>query len=130
MHVLRHTSGVCVCVCVCAFWGERDVCTKVCCEKCVHDVKTLPIIFIEVPTFITLKLKHVTTRNSFQNCSTAIALMLLIRYCLISELMRAMKEQIRGLSNYASSHEILRVIINVVQLIFSLEAVSNFKIIT
>jgi hypothetical protein len=96
----------------------------------VHDVKTLPIISIEGPAFITLKLKHVTTRNSFQNYSTAIALTLLIPYCLILEVMSVMKEQIRGISNYPPPHEILRVIANVVPLIFNLEAESNFKIIT
>jgi hypothetical protein len=78
-----------VCLCVCVLGG---LCTKVCCERRVHDVKTLPIIFIERPTFVTLKLKHVTTRNGFQNCTTAIALTLLIRYCLILELIRVMKE--------------------------------------
>ena len=82
---------VCVCVCVCVL-GVGGVSTKLCCERRVHDVKTLPIIFTEGPTFITLELKHVKTRNSFQNCTASIALTLLRRCCQIVELIRLLKE--------------------------------------
>jgi len=72
--------------------GGGGICTKLFCERRVHDVKTLPIISTEGSTFITLKLKHVKTRNSFQNCTAAIALALLRRYCPILELITVMKE--------------------------------------